>query len=518
MQSQFEYATSLVEGDATLQDPSPIINHLLQMAEPIKEPLALKPYAKKQRRHRPAEGFWRFILVGVDALLIIPLVGWVFFALPVFAYLEYQTPNNLLYTWQGKLLFLCLILVCWNFVARLTYAHNLSYSANRFKGPFSVFMALMLLAFLSLFVIDPLIGIDLSVSVQRLGIFLGIAAPTMIVWRALFALLLNLPRFRRRVVIVGSDDASEVLAEEIQRLKHSTITVLGYIQDAVSPQMQGEKFPMLGNKDSLRFLVQNQMVDMIIIAIDYRTNIELFQEAIDAAQFGVAVVPIAIVLESISGKIPVKYISDQWYATLPLELPVSPWYLLWEVVLNYIFGICGFVIMLVILPIITLLIYLESPGPVFYTQERLGFQGKPLRVYKFRSMRPDAENTGRGIWAIKNDPRTTKIGRFMRVTHLDELPQVINILRGEMSLIGPRPERAEFVSVLEKTIPFYRCRLATKPGLTGWAQVKYRYGNTENDALVKLQYDLYYIKHRSFMLDVFIIMKTVLEVLQRRGV
>ena len=132
-------------------------------------------------------------------------------------------------------------------------------------------------------------------------------------------------------------------------------------------------------------------------------------------------------------------------------------------------------------------------------------------------MRPDAEGEGRAIWAAASDNRVTRVGRFLRATHIDELPQLFNILRGDMSLIGPRPERAEFISELEKTIPFYGYRLAVKPGLTGWAQVKYRYGRTGNDALIKLQYDLYYIKRQSFMLDLFIILKTVAEVLSLRG-
>src|SRR5437667_6907200 len=160
------------------------------------------------------------------------------------------------------------------------------------------------------------------------------------------------------------------------------------------------------------------------------------------------------------------------------------------------FGLCGMVVLLLILPILALLIYLDSPGPIFYSQERLGYLGKTFRIFKFRSMCVDAEANGQAVWASEDDSRVTSIGRFMRAIHLDELPQILNILRGEMSLIGPRPEREEFTIGLEKTIPFYRCRLAIKPGLTGWAQVKYHYGSTEDDALIKLQYDLYYIKHQ----------------------
>src|SRR5438067_8102966 len=141
--------------------------------------------------------------------------------------------------------------------------------------------------------------------------------------------------------------------------------------------------------------------------------------------------------------------------------------------MNLLFGVCGLLVLCLVLPIIAVSIYLDSPCPIFYSQERLGLRGKPFRIYKFRSMRTDAESAKHAIWATENDPRITRIGRFLRATHLDELPQVLNILRGDISLIGPRPERAEFVTELEKIIPFYRCRLVVKPGLTGWAQVKH---------------------------------------------
>jgi len=264
-------------------------------------------------------------------------------------------------------------------------------------------------------------------------------------------------------------------------------------------------------------LVQNNIIDMIIIAHDYGVHPELFKEATLAAQYGISVVPMAVVYESTSGKIPVEHVGDQWYVALQSERIFSPFYLCWRKILDVACGLCGLLILCLVLPIIALLIYLDSPGPIFYSQERLGLHGKPFRIFKFRSMRTDAEDKGHAIWATEYDPRVTRIGRFLRTTHLDELPQLLNILRGDMSLIGPRPERAIFVTELEKTIPFYSYRLAVKPGITGWAQVKYRYGRTENDALIKLQYDLYYIKRRSFMLDIFIILKTVIDVISHRG-
>ena len=187
-------------------------------------------------------------------------------------------------------------------------------------------------------------------------------------------------------------------------------------------------------------------------------------------------------------------------------------YLCWQRFIDVTFGLLGVVLLLLLLPLLALLIYTSSPGPIFYCQERLGFQGKTFRIYKFRSMYQNAEPDGRAVWAAKDDRRVMYIGRVMRAIHLDELPQVLNILRGEMSLIGPRPERAEFVSLLEKTIPLYRSRMVIKPGLTGLAQVKFRYARSEEDTLKKLHYDFYYIKHRSCKLDILIIFKTIVEV------
>ena len=162
-----------------------------------------------------------------------------------------------------------------------------------------------------------------------------------------------------------------------------------------------------------------------------------------------------------------------------------------------------------VLPFVALAIYLESPGPIFYSQGRVGRAGRTFQLIKLRSMVPDAEQDGQARWAEEKDKRVTRVGRFLRRTRLDELPQCLNVLRGEMSLIGPRPERPEFVTRLQKRIPFYRSRLAVRPGLTGWAQVNYHYGSSVEDALVKLQYDLYYIKHKSLYLDLLILLKTI---------
>jgi len=162
-----------------------------------------------------------------------------------------------------------------------------------------------------------------------------------------------------------------------------------------------------------------------------------------------------------------------------------------------------------ILPWVALGNALSSPGPIFYKQRRVGQGGREFEMYKFRSMRLDAERETGAVWACEDDNRVTPVGRWLRRTRLDELPQFINVLRGEMSLIGPRPERPEFVAELAHTIPFYRARHAVKPGITGWAQIRYHYGNSPQDARVKLEYDLYYVKHASLFLDLMIVLQTI---------
>jgi len=181
---------------------------------------------------------------------------------------------------------------------------------------------------------------------------------------------------------------------------------------------------------------------------------------------------------------------------------------------------CSTLIMVVTLPIMAaaaMAVWLEDRGPVFYSQERVGKDGKIFRVHKFRSMRADAEKGGKPQWAAKNDPRVTRVGNFMRKTRIDELPQVLNVLKGDMSFVGPRPERAYFVEQLIEVVPYYNVRHSIKPGITGWAQVRYGYGSSAEDALQKLQYDLYYVKNNSLFLDVLVLINTLKVVLFRSG-
>jgi lipopolysaccharide/colanic/teichoic acid biosynthesis glycosyltransferase len=184
---------------------------------------------------------------------------------------------------------------------------------------------------------------------------------------------------------------------------------------------------------------------------------------------------------------------------------------------DFIGGIVGFIIMLIVLPFVTLAVILDDGWPIFYAQKRSGRGGQPYRIIKFRTMMRNAEPDGKPRWAVEDDRRATRVGRILRRTHLDELPQFINVIRGEMSLVGPRAERPELVNMFEKHIPFYRARLLVKPGITGWAQVNYGYASTIEETMTKLEYDLYYIKRRSLFLDILILLRTPFTVLGLRG-
>jgi exopolysaccharide biosynthesis polyprenyl glycosylphosphotransferase len=256
----------------------------------------------------------------------------------------------------------------------------------------------------------------------------------------------------------------------------------------------------------------------IILSVQHGLHSELLNSLLSCYEKGITVKPIHLVYEELMARVPVKHLRRDWFPIPPWNTAVAPiFYHISKRLLDIFVALMGLAVLLPLLPLIALAIFIESPGPIFYTQERLGKGGSSFYLIKFRSMIPNAEQAGKAIWAKKGDSRITRIGYFLRLTRLDELPQVFNILKGDMSVVGPRPERPQFVEQLEKEIPFYRTRLSIKPGLTGWAQINYRYGSTVEDAITKLEYDLYYIKRQSLLLDMLIIFRTVSVVFLFKG-
>ena len=350
--------------------------------------------------------------------------------------------------------------------------------------------------------------------------FSALSTGGLIAWRGAYAAAFTLPPLRRSILVVGAGWAGRTLAQALSKYDPAGYRVVGFVDDDLAKQDSPvADLPVLGSSDDLVNLVRTLRVDEVAIAITHEVRGGLFQALMDCQAMGIRLVPMASLYEQLTRRVPIEHVNEGWVldalggfsALSRLERAARR-------LLDLIYALIGLILMGVLLPLVALAIYLDDKGAVFYSQVRSGLGGKPFRVVKFRTMRIDAEEDGQARWAGKNDDRVTRVGRSLRRFRLDELPQVINVLRGEMSMVGPRPERPEFIAELEQQIPFYRARLVIKPGLTGWAQIHYRYGNCVEDALIKLQYDLYYIRHRSIGLDLYILLKTIGVALRGTGV
>jgi exopolysaccharide biosynthesis polyprenyl glycosylphosphotransferase len=338
-------------------------------------------------------------------------------------------------------------------------------------------------------------------------------------WRFLYASVLTVPRFQRPVVIVGAGWAGHTIALAIQDSLRHEYQPLGYIDD--DPAKAGTVIaglPVLGNSGKLTEMVEANRVSEIIVAITHAIRGELIQALVECNSRGVQITPMTRLYEQITGRLAVEHVGANWFLDLPIggESSLSPQRFV-KRLLDVTLALIALVVSIPWYPLIAWAIYVDNAGPIFYFQERVGQGGRPFRIIKFRSMIAEAEEGGEVQWATQDDIRITRVGRFLRRARLDELPQFINVLRGEMSVIGPRPERPEFIDKLEEQIPFYRMRLQAKPGLTGWAQVEHGYASSVEDSLIKLQYDLYYVKHWSVYLDLLILWRTVWTVLRFGG-
>ena len=264
---------------------------------------------------------------------------------------------------------------------------------------------------------------------------------------------------------------------------------------------------VIGSYDQLLEIVRRERIDQIVIAMPDRRGKLPVEALLTCKMQGVHVEDGTTFYEKISGKIMLENLRPSWMI-FSEGFSISPLLRLLKRLGDILLAGLGLVVAVPLLPVIAMLIKIESRGPAFFTQERVGQNGQLFVLIKFRSMYVDAEKTTGPVYTDANDPRITGVGRWLRCTRLDELPQLLNVLKGEMSFVGPRPERPFFVQQYAKEIPYYAQRLSVKPGLTGWAQVNYPYGATPEDAVEKLRLDLYYIKNMSLLLDLFILLKT----------
>lgn len=326
--------------------------------------------------------------------------------------------------------------------------------------------------------------------------------------------LVNSPGLTRKVLVLGTGPLAKKIGDLIVSTNHQHI-LKGYI-NITGESVQVPAEAIIGNGHGLASMVREEKANKLVVSLSERRGVFPVQDVLNCKFSGIEVIDAPSFYEEITGKLLIENITPSWFIfSNGFRMTASA--KLYKRIFDMAFSFIGLLLILPVIPLVALLIKIDSRGPVFLRQVRVGELDKPFVLYKFRTMREDAENGTGAVWAKKDDPRVTRVGRLLRKTRIDELPQLFNVLRGEMSFIGPRPERPEFVATLKKIIPYYSERHFVKPGVTGWAQVRYPYGASVEDAIEKLRYDLYYIKNISPYLDMLIAVDTAKVMLFGRG-
>lgn len=338
----------------------------------------------------------------------------------------------------------------------------------------------------------------------------AILSCTLFLWRVTYSWLVQQPYFREKVYVLGTGERAQRLVSGLRERPDLGVDVVGWTGN-VDGELTTDTVAT-----HLRELVRENRVHRVIVAMPDRRGTLPVEELLALRLAGLTVEEVTSWLERISGRIEVDHLSPSWLIFAD-GFRLSGFRRKLGRVLNFTVALMGVLLSLPLWPFIMLAVRLDSPGPVLYKQKRVGRAGATFHCYKFRTMRRDAEADTGATWALDDDPRITRVGRFLRTTRLDEIPQLWCVLKGDMNFVGPRPERPEFVAWLSQEIPYYGIRHSVRPGITGWAQVKYTYGNSLEDAREKLQYDLFYIKNRSIGLDVLILFQTIKIVMLGRG-
>lgn len=335
-------------------------------------------------------------------------------------------------------------------------------------------------------------------------------------WRLLYSRYVVAVMGRQKLLLVGGSSLLEDIAAHIEEHPELGMEVAGYVDDEhqVGEPATGGKW--LGKMESLREVVEATRPDRVVVGMYERRSRVPVADLLALRFSGRVIEEVATTYERICGRVCIKELrpSQLIYSG---ELGPRGQSLFHQNVYNFTLAAIGVVIASPLMVLTALAVRLSSPGPILYRQVRVGLDEGLFTLYKFRSMRADAEAGTGAIWAMKDDPRITRVGGLIRKLRFDELPQLFNVLRGEMSIVGPRPERPEFVTALSEQIPYYRQRHCVRPGITGWAQINHKYGDTIEDTVTKLEYDLYYIKNMSFSLDNYVIFHTVKTMLLSRG-
>lgn len=354
---------------------------------------------------------------------------------------------------------------------------------------------------------------------RAIAVFIIMSALLTLLWRGLYIALYHSQGMLRRVIVVGAGGNGRTLAEIYKTITPAPFNLVAFIDDdpeKIGKDMEG--FPVIAGSDKLLRLIDEMNITDIIVSITGEMKGETFQTLLDIQERGLEIIRMPTLYEELLGRVPIHHLESDWVIrSFVDEARSGSFFEIGKRFLDIIGSIIGVIILLILLPFLAAAILIDSGLPIFYRQERLGRGAHEFKIIKFRTMCQDAESEGKPQMAGENDPRITRVGNFLRTTRLDEIPQFWNVLRGEMSIVGPRAERAQWVATFQREIPFYRARLLVKPGITGWAQINYGYASTVEDTAVKLEYDLYYIKHRSIAMDIVIILRTIGTVISRKG-
>ncbi|MFT6082793.1 MAG: sugar transferase (PEP-CTERM system associated) [Planctomycetota bacterium] len=426
--------------------------------------------------------------------------------------------------WRGLLTSLTIAIICqaslsYNALYDWKVSQNRASLANRLVHSYGY--ALVMIGFLALFAgsLFYLPGLaDINGETWKLIVLVGIAFVLVFLYRHAFHWFFYKWRFGERVIVLGSSPEALGLSRMIQDNPMAGFELLGIIEEVGQPALETRDTdpPLIGTLECLHTKCRDEGISRVIVALKERRGKFPVEALLKCRMDGVIIEEKEAMYERLTGKLAVESMRPS-YLIYGSGFTKAPLTLALKRVLDILASLIGVVLSIPICILTALAIKLTSRGPIFFLQERVGEDGETFRLIKFRTMRTDAEDKSGPVWAAKNDVRVTAVGRFMRLTRIDEIPQFLNILRGQMSFVGPRPERKHFVDQLKQDIPFYPLRHTVKPGLTGWAQVCHPYGASIEDAQEKLRYDLYYIKNMSLLFDVSIMLRTVAVIMRGSG-
>jgi exopolysaccharide biosynthesis polyprenyl glycosylphosphotransferase len=394
--------------------------------------------------------------------------------------------------------------------------YNLQVASNQFQVIKSIMLtsSTTVLLYLLTPVFTPVLPNRLQIVIFFFAVFLA-----LFTWRIIYVRFFASNRFLKKVILICDKEQVKELVSGLESVDPH-YRVLGYVNSDSSDESKLTSMKVKSiDINNLELFVKENSISEIVIASQKTDGItvNLYNQLIHLLESGFIIREYTQVYENITQRIPVQYVSRDFYRYFPFSRSnQNHLYLIIMRLIEVILSIIGLSICLVITPLVLIGNLIGNQGKLYYTQERVGKNGKVFNIVKFRTMIKNAEKEG-AVFATTNDSRVTPFGKILRKSRIDEFPQFYNILKGDMAVIGPRPERPVFVNEIAEVMPFYETRHVIKPGLTGWAQVNYSYGATIEDSLIKLQYDLYYIKHRSLFLDINIVFKTFSTILFYRG-